>query len=160
MMRYARSLGSDCAFFIENKAVFANGRGDQFEPIDLNLKGYSVVVIVPPVHVSTAEAYKHVDSKKPKENIKTILKDPPSEWRNRLLNDFEKSVFQSHPELLKIKELLYDAGAVYASMSGSGSAVFGLFDQTVPTIDAFKKCMVWVGKIDGKKKPCDCRAQG
>ena len=160
MIQFARSLGSDCAFFIENTPVFANGRGDQFEPIDLTLSGYSVVIVVPPVHVSTAEAYQHVDTKKPGENIKAILKDPPGEWKNRLLNDFERTVFQTYPEIMKIKEHLYDAGAIYASMSGSGSAVFGLFNQLLPNMDSFKQCMVWTGKPETIKKPCDCRAQG
>ncbi|MCX6248054.1 MAG: 4-(cytidine 5'-diphospho)-2-C-methyl-D-erythritol kinase, partial [Bacteroidetes bacterium] len=138
MKHFAGILGSDCAFFIENKAVYACGRGDQFEPVTISLAGYTLMVIIPPVHVSTPEAYRHVKLKKPAENIRVILEADPREWKNRLVNDFEESVFPQFPEILQIKEKLYDAGAVYASMSGSGSAVYGLFDHDPPKPDHFR----------------------
>jgi 4-diphosphocytidyl-2-C-methyl-D-erythritol kinase len=147
MTQYASKLGSDCAFFIENKPVFATGRGDQFEPVDLNLDGYSIAIIIPPIHVSTAQAYEKVSMNKPVESIRVILKASPNEWRGRLVNDFEGSVFQQHPEILQIKEKIYAAGAVYASMSGSGSAVYGLFDQNLPDLNSFKGCITWSGKM-------------
>jgi 4-diphosphocytidyl-2-C-methyl-D-erythritol kinase len=147
MMQYAARLGSDCAFFIGNEPAFAGGRGDSFEPVELNPAGFSVMIIIPPVHVSTAEAYKHVPVIKPGESIRDILKSSPFEWRNRLVNDFEDSVFQRYPEILQIKEKLYDEGAVYASMSGSGSAVYGLFDQHLPDLNSFQGCMTWTGKL-------------
>ena len=147
MMSYAGKLGSDCAFFIENKPVFATGRGDQFEPVDLNLDGYSFAIVVPPIHVSTAEAYKEVSINKPVESIRVILKASPNTWRDRLVNDFEGLIFQRHPEILQIKEKMYAAGAVYASMSGSGSAVYGLFDQKLPDLNSFKGCITWSGKM-------------
>jgi len=147
MMQYAGKLGSDCAFFIENKPVFASERGDQFEPIEMNLAGYSIVIVIPPVHVSTAEVYAQVAVKKTVESIRAILKASPGEWKDHLVNDFEGSVFQRYPEILQIKEKLYAAGAVYASMSGSGSAVYGLFDQLLPDLNFFTGCNTWTGKL-------------
>lgn len=147
MMQYAGKLGSDCKFFIENKPVFANGRGDQFETIELNLEGYSIAIVIPPVHISTAEAYEMVAIKKPIESIRAILKASPGEWKDRLVNDFEGSVFQRHPEIIQIKERMYAAGAVYASMTGSGSAVYGLFEQELPDLNSFKGCITWSGKM-------------
>ena len=147
MMDYAGKLGSDCAFFIDNKPVFATGRGDQFEPVELNLAGYSIVIVIPPVHVSTAEAYEYVTIKKPVESLRAILKASPREWKDRLVNDFERSVFQRYPGILQIKEKLYEAGAVYVSMSGSGSAVYGLFYQLLPDLSSFAGCNTWTGKL-------------
>ena len=147
LLDYARLLGSDCAFFIENIPVFATGKGDQFEKVPLNLQGYSIAVIVPPVHVSTAEAYKTVSVKKPAEDIRYIMKEHPREWKDRLINDFEGPVFQRYSILKKIKGDLYNAGAVYASMSGSGSAVFGLFERRLPEMGAFAGCYTWTGKL-------------
>ena len=147
MMQYAHKLGSDCEFFIENKPVFASGRGDQFETVVLNLEGYCIAIVIPPIHVSTAEAYEKIAINKPVESIQAILKVSPGEWKDRLVNDFEGSVFQRHPEILQIKEKMYAAGAVYASMSGSGSAVYGLFDQQLPDLNSFNGCITWSGKM-------------
>ncbi len=147
MMDYAGKLGSDCAFFIDSKPVFATGRGDQFEPVELNLAGYSIVMVIPPVHISTAEAYEYVAVKKPVESLRAILKTSPFEWKDRLVNDFEGSVFKHYPGFLQIKEKLYEAGAVYVSMSGSGSAVYGLFDQLLPDLSSFAGCSTWTGKL-------------
>jgi 4-diphosphocytidyl-2-C-methyl-D-erythritol kinase len=147
MMQYAGKLGSDCAFFIENKPIFASGRGDQFETVVLNLEGYCIAIVIPPIHVSTADAYEKVTINKPVESIRAILKTSPGKWRDRLVNDFEDSVFHRHPEILQIKEKMYATGAVYASMSGSGSAVYGLFDQKLPDLNSFKGCITWSGKM-------------
>ncbi len=147
MMDYAGKLGSDCPFFIGNKPVFASGKGDQFEPVELNLAGYSIVIIIPPVHVSTADAYEQVAIKKPVESLRSILNASPGEWKDRVVNDFEGSVFQRYPVILQIKEKLYAAGAVYASMSGSGSAVYGLFDQHLPDLNSFAGCITWTGNL-------------
>jgi len=147
MMEYAGKLGSDCAFFIENEPVFASGRGDQFEPVELGMDGFSIVIVIPPVHISTAEAYKRVSIKKPDESILNILKASPAEWKDRLVNDFEDSVFQRYPEIRQIREKLYAAGAVYASLSGSGSAVYGLFDRPLADPGSFQDCITWTGKL-------------
>ncbi len=147
MMDYAGKLGSDCPFFIGNKPVFASGRGDQFEPFNLKMEGYTIVIIIPPVQVSTAVAYEQVVVKKPVESLRTILKASPGEWKTRLVNDFEGSVFKRYPGILGIKEKLYSGGAVYASMSGSGSAVYGLFDSLLPELNSFTDCRIWTGKL-------------
>jgi 4-diphosphocytidyl-2-C-methyl-D-erythritol kinase len=131
MMDFARKLGSDCAFFIENKPVFAIGKGDQFGPVTLDLNDYRIEVITPDIHVNTAEAYRMIDEfpgrteKRP--SLKEIVEKPVGEWKSFLVNDFEVPVFLKHPELAKLKQDLYARGAIYASMSGSGSAVFGIF---------------------------------
>ena len=124
---YARHLGSDCAFFIRNKPVFAIEKGDVFEQINLNLSGYKVVIIYPDLHITTAEAYQAVVPQKPTENLKKILQEPVETWTKRVQNDFEKALFLKYPVLPQIKTYLYEAGARYASMTGSGSAVFGIF---------------------------------
>jgi len=147
MMDHAGKLGSDCAFFIGNKPVFATGRGDRFEPVELNLAGYTIVIVVPPVHVSTVEAYEQVTVKKPAGSLLAIMKASPREWRDLLVNDFEGPIFHRYPEIGQIKKKLYAAGAVYASMSGSGSAIYGLFDRLPPDLNSFTGCITWTGKL-------------
>jgi 4-diphosphocytidyl-2-C-methyl-D-erythritol kinase len=147
MMRYASQLGSDCAFFINNAPVVAIGKGDQFETLKPELKGYSVIIVIPSIHVSTAEAYANVEVKNPLENIRSILLSSPVAWKDRLINDFEVPVFRKHEEIKAIKEKLYSEGAVYASMSGSGSAVFGLFKSARMLKHLFHGCITWTGKL-------------
>jgi 4-diphosphocytidyl-2-C-methyl-D-erythritol kinase len=139
---YAKQLGSDCAFFIENKPAFASGKGDQFENIQIDLKGFYLVLIIPAISVSTAEAYAGVKPFKKEKSIKEIIQLPIKEWKDHLINDFEKTVFEKHPEIQKIKETLYAEGAVYAGMSGSGSAVYGIFDQEKDLRKMFPDCLV------------------
>lgn len=129
LKNYARKLGADCAFFIDNKPVFAFDKGDQFEDLQLDLSAYYLVLIMPPVHVSTAEAYGGVQPKPAELDLKSALKLPVEEWKNQIKNDFERSVFQYHPEISSVKEALYQSGALYAAMSGSGASVFGLFSK-------------------------------
>ncbi len=132
---YASKLGSDCAFFVWNRPMIGTGRGEILEPFDLNLDGYVVKVLVPEgISVSTAEAYRGIvprcsnygGTTAPTE-FKAILRRPVEEWKGLLVNDFEATVFKAHPELEAIKQSLYDSGAVYAAMSGSGSALFGIY---------------------------------
>lgn len=125
---YASKLGSDCAFFIYNKPMLGTGRGEVLAPFDLDLGDAQIKVLVPEgVAVSTAEAYGGIVPKEPVRAIPDILKLPIAQWKDLLVNDFEATVFVKHPELAAIKASLYDSGAVYASMSGSGSAVFGIY---------------------------------
>jgi 4-diphosphocytidyl-2-C-methyl-D-erythritol kinase len=126
---YASRLGADCPVFIRNRPVFAEGTGNIFSQVDLSLSGYSLVLIKPDIHISTKEAYAAICPHKPDNSIRDIVKTPVAEWKNLLVNDFEEGVFAREPEIGKIKQELYDAGAVYASMSGSGSAVYGIFDS-------------------------------
>ena len=135
LSEYASKLGSDCAFFVWNRPMIGTGRGEILEPFDLNLDGYVVKVLVPEgISVSTAEAYRGIvprcsndgGTTAPSE-FKAILRRPIEEWKGLLVNDFEATVFKAHPELEAIKQSLYDSGAVYAAMSGSGSALFGIY---------------------------------
>jgi 4-diphosphocytidyl-2-C-methyl-D-erythritol kinase len=129
MLNYARQLGADCAFFIENQPMFAFEKGDQFESIRLDLSKYKIVLVMPPVHVSTSEAYRGVKPAPVKESLYDLIAEPIKEWRHFIKNDFEESVFKNHPEIRGVKATLYDAGAIYASMSGSGASVFGIFEE-------------------------------
>ncbi len=131
MMDYARQLGADCAFFIENKPLFAFEKGDQFESIHLDLSKYKIVLVMPPTHVSTGEAYRGVKPAPVKHSLYDLIAEPIQEWRNLIKNDFETSVFKNHPEIRGVKAALYEAGAVYASMSGSGASVFGIFNEKI-----------------------------
>jgi len=125
---YAAELGSDCPFFIENTPKIIRGRGEILDPCSVSLQGSHLVLIHPGIHVGTKEAYAGVVPQAPKNKLETILADR-SRWKEELVNDFEPSVFQAHPELAALKSSLYQAGAYYAAMSGSGSSIFGLFDQ-------------------------------
>jgi len=128
---YASQLGSDCAFFIENKSVWGVKKGDILKDIYFSLKGKYILLIYPKLNISTAEAYSGVIPQIPKNQIPEIIQKPISEWKNYLFNDFEQSIFPKYPILQNIKEKLYEIGAVYASMSGSGSTIYGIFPDKV-----------------------------
>jgi 4-diphosphocytidyl-2-C-methyl-D-erythritol kinase len=129
IMGYARHLGADCTFFIQNKPVFATGIGDELEPIDLDLSKYKIALVMPPVHVSTGEAYRSVRTSPPERSLRELTRLPVVEWKNSVKNDFEEPVFKNHPVIRGVKAALYEAGAIYASMSGSGASVFGIFEE-------------------------------
>lgn len=146
------TLGADCPFFVRNTAVRATGTGNVFSPVTLDLTGYRIVVVKPPVFVSTREAFSRIDRllPAPPEGREEEPVEAPfplgEDWSEAFVNDFEQSVFPLHPELAAIKRKLYDAGATYASMSGSGSALYGLFPATVPcllTPHDFPSCFFW-----------------
>lgn len=135
---YAALLGSDCAFFVKNKPAYARGRGEKLSPAHIELSAYQLVLVIPPVHVSTKVAYSGVIPKIPEQDLETIFRDIAiPKWKNVLVNDFEFSVFKKYPEVANVKQKLYDLGAVYTSMSGSGSAVFGLFNQPINLVNQF-----------------------
>jgi len=134
---YARQIGADCPFFIENRPVFATGIGDQFQPVHLRLDDFQVVIVKPPFEVSTPEAYKNIIPAKPSFHLKEIENVPVEQWKEFVVNDFEKTIFPLYPEIESIKKSLYEMGAVYASMSGSGSAVFALFRHLPADFDIF-----------------------
>ncbi|MFC2111122.1 4-(cytidine 5'-diphospho)-2-C-methyl-D-erythritol kinase [Bacteroidota bacterium] len=149
-INFAKKLGADCAFFIKNKPVFAFGKGDDFESIDLDLSGYYIVIVKPNVSVNTTLAYSKILPQKHLISVKDAIKKPISGWKDYLINDFEKVVFEEYPEIKNVKAKLYKSGAIYASMSGSGSAVYGLFDKK-PEIDKnFGSCFVWEGKLGAR----------
>ncbi len=138
---YASQLGADCPFFVHNKPVFASGIGNIFEPINFSLQGYHIVLVKPDIFVSTKEAFAHIHPTKPNVSLKEIIRRPVEDWKGLMINDFEASVFLQHPEIAAVKDKLYDLGAVYASMSGSGSAVYGIFNEPIENVDKiFSQC--------------------
>ncbi len=132
---YAAQIGADSPFFIRNRPTFATGIGNNFHDIELDLSDYEIIILKPNVSVNTAEAYRNVIPRNPKFRLIEIVKTPVEDWKNLIVNDFEKSVFLLHPQIAKLKQLLYDFGANYASMSGSGSAVFGIFRHLPTTLE-------------------------
>ena len=146
----AAGLGADCPFFIYNKPMLCTGIGTEFAPVDVNLKGYSIVIVKPAVSVPTAQAYSRVVPAFPDRRISDIIKDSPAEWQGEMKNDFEASVFPLHPAVADIKTKLIDMGAVYASMSGSGSAVYGIFRGDILAeglTEVFGNCDIFTGAL-------------
>ena len=129
----AARLGADCAFFVQNRPAYATGIGDVLEPMDIDMSSYRVMVEIPSdEHVSTKEAYQGLNRDlfgTPRPNLYEVVRRPIQDWRNLIVNDFEASVFPAHPAIAVLKENMYARGAVYASMTGSGAAVFGIFDK-------------------------------
>lgn len=128
LLLYASQLGSDCAFFLLNKPCFATGRGEKMEPLELSLSAYKILLINPGIHVSTKNVFQEITPAFPAKRIKEIIKQPIGTWKNDLKNDFEEIIFLKYPEIKTIKENLYNQDAVYASMTGTGSTVFGIFN--------------------------------
>ena len=148
MMQYAARLGADCAFFIKSRPCYAEGIGEQLEDIDLDLSGWHIAVVRPDIPVPTREAFSRIRPHFPAKNCRDIVRQPVDTWAAELVNDFEQSVFALHPELAAVKEHLYNMGATYAAMSGSGSALFGLFrnrpdhlDQDFPDMFTFSSLL-------------------
>jgi 4-diphosphocytidyl-2-C-methyl-D-erythritol kinase len=144
---YSAQIGADCAFFIKNNPIFATGIGSDFEEISLNLSGLYLILVKPDVHVSTAEAYSLVRPKHPERSLKESIGLPLETWKENVINDFEVSVFAKYPVIGQIKETLYQSGAVYASMSGSGSSVYGLFRSPVDLKPEFPRCFYWSERL-------------
>lgn len=129
LINYAKQLGSDCAFFIENKPVYAFGKGDEFEAVELDLSSFDIQIEFPSIHIGTAEAYAGVLAQQTKLNLKELVVHPMSEWKKTIVNDFEASVFPRHDKIANLKRDMYANGAIFASMTGSGSAVYGIFNK-------------------------------
>jgi len=133
LMDYALQLGSDCPFFILNQPCFATGRGETLTKADIDFSKFKIVIVHPGIHISTAWAFSQLSGRLQQpdnyKTIKEIIQQSISTWKEELINDFEEPVLQKYPEIKKIKDELYDAGALYSSMSGSGSAVYGIFKK-------------------------------
>ena len=143
LIKTASALGSDCPFFLETGAVFGTGKGDILKPCLVDLSLYNIFLVCPKIHVATKEAYKSIKPARSEESLKNLIKLHPSHWKGKIKNDFEIGVFKKHPELKKIKEHLYKKGALYSSMSGSGSSVYGVYEKK--TKMNFKNCdCFWV----------------
>ncbi|OFX90108.1 MAG: 4-(cytidine 5'-diphospho)-2-C-methyl-D-erythritol kinase [Bacteroidetes bacterium GWF2_33_16] len=143
LINYAGKLGSDCPFFMLNKPVFATGTGNIFESISINLNNYYLVIINPGIHINTAKAYSQTKPVKPKHSLKELIENPIEKWRGLIYNDFEPVIFKDYPQIENVKHQLYNEGAVYASMSGSGSSVFGLFKEKPYLQKIFEKQLIW-----------------
>tara|TARA_B100000780_G_scaffold274472_1_gene239564 strand:+ start:719 stop:1531 length:813 start_codon:yes stop_codon:yes gene_type:complete len=131
LMQYALLLGSDCPLFVDGSSKYAEGRGDILKDIEVNLKGMNLLVVNPKIHISTEESFSKIIPRTAESCVNIIHKNP-KEWRDNLKNDFEKVLFTEYEQLKNIKDTLYEMGAVYASMSGSGSTMYGLFTDTIP----------------------------
>lgn len=143
MMTMAAEMGADCAFFINPVPSFASGIGEKLSPVDLDLSSYRMAIVKPDVKISTREAFANVSPKQPQKCCRDIVRQPLETWKDELVNDFEQSVFPSYPCIADIKAELYRQGAVYASMSGSGSSLFGIFKDIPNDLkDVFKDCFV------------------
>lgn len=145
LIPYAATLGSDCAFFIDNQAQLGTGRGEILQPIDIDLSGKYLVLIYPNFGISTQEAFAGIKPKKAPIKLKEVIGQPIETWKETLSNDFEGSLFPKYPLLASIKDELYNLGASYAAMSGSGSTLFGLFDQAIEIPESWKAYPHWHG---------------
>jgi 4-diphosphocytidyl-2-C-methyl-D-erythritol kinase len=131
LINYSLQLGSDCPFFIINKACFATGRGEVLEEISLDLSAYKIAIVNPGIHINTGWAFSQIRPAQPNISIREIMQEPVGMWKDRLVNDFEKPVLAHYPQLQLLKEQLYKLGALYAAMSGSGSTFYGVFDKEI-----------------------------
>lgn len=148
MERRMAHFGADCAFFVRERPSLATGIGDRLEPIPLSLTGLTLVLVKPPVFVSTREAYSGITPGQPRYDLREALSAPLDTWHETVTNDFEQSVFAAYPALAAIKQTLYDMGAVYAAMSGSGSTLYGLFPHPVDEAErVFSDCFVFQQRL-------------
>lgn len=143
---YAKELGADCPFFIKNTPRLVAGIGEVFEDITLDLTGYHVVVVYPKIHVNTGMAFSKMTPKEPDNSVKEKLLNDIKDWKNQLVNDFEKPVFEMHPEIKQIKKEMNQFGALYASMSGSGSSVYGIYPNETD-LSFTSDYLVWSGLL-------------
>ncbi|HCW08929.1 MAG TPA: 4-(cytidine 5'-diphospho)-2-C-methyl-D-erythritol kinase [Cytophagales bacterium] len=143
----AAHLGSDCAFFIQDQPMIGSGRGEVLSPAAISLKGFFLVLVKPQVHVSTAEAYAGINLGQHSISISTILSQPIDQWKEKLSNDFEKSIFKKFPVIEQVKEKMYQMGATYVSMSGSGASVFAIFNKPVDYKNEFLGMDYWSGEL-------------
>lgn len=148
LKEYALQLGSDCAFFIENKPMLAKGRGEILDNISISLKGKYIAIVHPSIHVSTAQAYANITPKYPEFSLSQLPSIPLEKWKLYLRNDFEESVFKNHPQIAEIKSKLYEKGAIYAAMSGSGSSVFGIFKDLPDISKTFSNYYTYEGLLE------------
>jgi 4-diphosphocytidyl-2-C-methyl-D-erythritol kinase len=140
-------LGSDCPFFIRNQPSFATGRGNNLIPAEPILSGYHLVVVYPGIHINTPEAYSAVISGKPGKPLFESIKLPVVEWKHTIRNDFEERIMGNHPEIGRLKEALYEYGSLYSSLSGSGSAVYGIFEKPVRLEGIPSGYFIWKGSL-------------
>jgi len=148
LIEYADKLGSDCPFFLRNTPQYAHEKGNKLEPVEISLAGYYLVLIIPDIQISTKFAYQGITPKKSDFPLKKCIEETPvKEWKNYLKNDFEDHIFRHYGELKTLKDMLYESGAVFASMSGSGSAIYGIFENAPPAMKFPKQYYFWKEKL-------------
>lgn len=146
--KMAAKLGSDCPFFINNVPSIASGRGELLKPATVHIENYYLIIVKPQCHISTAEAYANIVPCKADQNLEASIKESPSNWKKTIKNAFEKPVIALYPEIGNIKKTLYEAGATYAAMSGSGSSVFGLFKSAPTSLENhFEDCFFFKAQL-------------
>ncbi|MCE2733732.1 MAG: 4-(cytidine 5'-diphospho)-2-C-methyl-D-erythritol kinase [Cyclobacteriaceae bacterium] len=148
MLHYASQLGSDCAFFCQDNPMIGRGRGELLSPVSVSLKHFYLILLKPPIHISTKTAFAGLKPKERKVSIEKIVTQVPvDKWKDHLSNDFEESIFKLYPEIEACKTKLYDHGAVYASMTGSGAGVYGLFNNETDVVKFQDKNLIWRGRL-------------
>lgn len=148
LFNYASSLGSDCPFFLKNSASIIKGRGEIVQPINFSLKGMHLVVVFADIHISTKEAFCSIEPEGQTNRVEGIINKPIENWCKKLVNDFEKTALQNHPIIQTIKDKLISKGAAYVSLTGSGSAIYALFDQQINMKKYFPDYFVWNGILN------------
>ncbi len=146
LTRLSLKIGSDCAFFIDNKPAIVTGRGEIVSQVNVSLEGYYIFLVHPGIHISTAEAYRIIKPSGPAYNLTDIVKEPPEEWKDIIKNDFQEAIIKKHPLIDELIKELYSAGAAYCSMSGSGSSVYGIFREK-PGYGLLRKYWTWSGSL-------------
>jgi 4-diphosphocytidyl-2-C-methyl-D-erythritol kinase len=142
---HAMQIGSDCGFFMQDSPAIVKGRGESLSPLNISLSNYKIVIIKPDIHIKTANAYAGIVPGKSEYPIAGIISRPVSEWQGNLINDFEQNILKNHPKINDIKTKLQNAGALFVSMTGSGSAVYGIFEKGIQTSMIFPGCFTWSG---------------
>jgi 4-diphosphocytidyl-2-C-methyl-D-erythritol kinase len=148
LIELALQIGADCPFFLYNKPTFATGIGDELMPIDLDLSSMYILIVKPNIFISTKEAYSMINIKKHTLSLKEIVDRPLYEWKELMKNDFEPPIFRKYPQICNIKQQLYDLGATYASMSGSGSSLYGIFREKPDFHNLFNNHLTWLTSPD------------
>jgi 4-diphosphocytidyl-2-C-methyl-D-erythritol kinase len=143
MEYYSKILGSDCAFFIKNKPVIAYEKGDKFENVALNLEKYFLIIVKPYIHINTQEAYSWIKPARKEISLKDLVHAPINQWKNTVINDFEAELIKQHPVIEIIIKRLYEVGAIFASLTGSGAAVYGIFSEVKDIQKEFPRCFFW-----------------
>ncbi|UCG28725.1 MAG: 4-(cytidine 5'-diphospho)-2-C-methyl-D-erythritol kinase [Bacteroidales bacterium] len=143
----AEKAGSDCPFFIQNRPALVRGKGDIIIPVKPFLSGYYLILVIPGIHIDTSWAYSKIIPSKPEESLSGLIAQPVERWKNRIKNDFEEIVYDRYREIAEIQHVLYDSGAVFSSMSGSGSAVYGIFTGETGVPDFPAGFFTWTGKM-------------
>jgi 4-diphosphocytidyl-2-C-methyl-D-erythritol kinase len=145
LINYAAQLGSDCTFFILNQACHASGRGEILDPLEIDLSAYRFLLVYPNIHIRTSWAFTQVSPHSGNNDLKKMINRPITEWKTGLFNDFDEPVLKKYPELKIIKKRLYESGAIYASLSGSGSVIYGIFQEnTIQQNPVFPGCKTWL----------------